>query len=182
MDFKRVIIAFSLLLFAAVGYSQATTTDTKDIQVARKQLRVGIDTALYWTSLINSISDAATHRQGTTAKAVRDWTQQYLKVTGTPTTGQVIKWDGTNWVPSTDAGAWQYRTVTTTVGSANFTAFGSLTGISLDNMRVTRNGQLYKVGLSNCSDCQVSYNSSTQTFTLSRAVIAQETIQLQIIQ
>jgi hypothetical protein len=48
--------------------------------------------------------------------------------------------------------------------------------------RVTRNGQLYKVGLSNCSDCQVSYNSTTQTFTLSRAVIAQETIQLQIIQ
>jgi hypothetical protein len=128
MDFKRVIIAFSLLLFAAVGYSQGITTDTKDIQVARKQLRVGIDTALYWTSLINSISDAATHRQGTTAKAVRDWTQQYLKVIGSPITGQTIKWDGTKWVPADDLSG--VNTDATLAGS----------GTILNPLKIAQNG------------------------------------------
>jgi hypothetical protein len=179
MSFVRTLF---FLLFAQVVCAQTVTQ--QDHIIALKRLRVGVDTSKYWTTIATIITNAATHRQGTTAKAVYDFiiAQGYISVTGTPTTGQTIKWNGTNWVPSTDAGAWQYRTVTTTIGSANFTAFGSLTGISIDNMRVTRNGQLYKVGLSNCSDCQVSYNSTTQIFTLSRAVIAQETIQLQIIQ
>jgi hypothetical protein len=176
---KRIILVLALFSHFFVG-AQTTQADIfkarKEIQIKGRGVRLfGVDTTL------SVVADTIVATQ----RAVKKYADSRLggrPITGTPTTGQTIKWNGTNWVPSTDAGAWQYRTVTTTVGSANFTAFGSLTGISLDNMRVTRNGQLYKVGLSNCSDCQVSYNSGTQTFTLSRAVIAQETIQLQIIQ
>jgi hypothetical protein len=176
---KRIILVLALFSHFFVS-AQTTQADIfkarKEIQIKGRGVRLfGVDTTL------SVVADTIVATQ----RAVKKYADSRLggrPITGTPTTGQVIKWDGTNWIPSTDAGAWQYRTVTTTIGSPSFTAFGSLTGISLDNMRVTRNGQLYKVGLSNCSDCQVSYNSSTQTFTLSRAVIAQETIQLQIIQ
>lgn len=99
----RIATIIIFLLCAAFSLqAQGPTTDTKDVQVARQRLRVGLDTSKYWTSILTTISDAANHRQGTTAKAVRDWTQQYLKVVGSPVTGQTIKWDGTKWVPGDD--------------------------------------------------------------------------------
>lgn len=65
------------LAFAAPVMAQVSS-DVKDIQVARRQLRVGLDTSRYWTVLSHVINVASTHRDATTAKAVYDYCQQFL--------------------------------------------------------------------------------------------------------
>ena len=99
-----LIILLSSWAWAPVAHAQTYTSDTKDEQVARRKLRVGQDTAKYWTSLFETISAASTHRQGTTAKAVYDYCHGFLRVTGSPITGQTVKWTGTQWVPADDLG------------------------------------------------------------------------------
>jgi len=66
-----------LLLLAAFLAVQAPvicqTTDTKDIQIAKRKLRVGLDTSLYVTSTTDTITSASTHRQMPTALAVYEY-------------------------------------------------------------------------------------------------------------
>lgn len=144
-----------LLLFVAAVCVAQTTSDVKDVQVARKKMQIGADTSRYFTSTATVISPASTHRQAPTAKAVYDYVQASAK-------------------------NWAYRNTNTSVGSADFTVFGSLTGIAYDDIRVLRNGMEYRVGAAGCSNCQVALNTTTQTFTLSRPVVAQELIQVVI--
>lgn len=145
-----------LLLTAVVCVGQ-TTSDVKDIQVAKKQLRIGQDTSKYFTSTSTTITPAATHRQAPTAKAVYD----YIQSLGL-------------------GGKWGYRNTNVTIGSANFTVFGALTGIDLDDMRVLRNGVEYRVGTAGCSNCQVALNTTTEIFTFTRPIVAGEIIQVLI--
>lgn len=149
---KKWLSIFCLLASAAVCAAQ-TTSDVKDIQVAKKQLRVGQDTSKYFTSTTHVISPASTHRQAPTAKAVYDYVAGF---------------------------GWGYRNPNVTVGSANFTVFGTLAGVPYDNIRVLRNGVEYRVGTSGCSNCQVAFNTTTEIFTLTRAVVAGEIIQVQV--
>lgn len=146
---------FICLLFSLPSLLAAqTTSDVKDIQVAKKQLRVGVDTSRYFTSTTHVISAASTHRQAPTAKAVYD----YMLTQG--------------------VGVWGYRNTNITVNSPQFTVFGSLASIPLDFIRVFRNGMEYRVGLDGCSNCQVALNTTTEIFTFSRPVVAGETIQV----
>lgn len=67
--------------WSACSVGQTTlpqTTLTQDNIIARKKLRVGLDTSKYWTSIVQTISAASTHRQGPTAKAVHDYCQSLL--------------------------------------------------------------------------------------------------------
>lgn len=70
------LLKILLILLLGVSAVQAQTnpsSDTKDYQIALKRLRVGTDTARYWTSLEHIINVSSTHRQATTAKAVYDF-------------------------------------------------------------------------------------------------------------
>lgn len=105
------------------GISQAqVTSDVKDIQVAKQKLQIGTDAAKYFTSILQTISGAATHNQSPTAKAVYDYIQSlaYLSTVSTTarlsgngtggspldiaqqgaTTGQVLRWSGSAWAPN----------------------------------------------------------------------------------
>jgi hypothetical protein len=121
MGARITIITFILLCYYS-ALSQAITTDSKDVQIAKLKMQVGSDTALYWRTIINTISIASTHRQGTTAKAVYDYCTAFLTATATnatlsgngtagspltiaqqsATSGQVLKWNGTTWLPAAD--------------------------------------------------------------------------------
>jgi len=94
----------------------------KDIQQAKQKLIIGTDATKYLSSLVQTISVAATHNQSPTAKAVYDYINglgllSAVEVTarlsgagtgGSPldiaqqgaTTGQVLRWSGTAWVPN----------------------------------------------------------------------------------
>lgn len=98
------------------------TSDVKDIQVARQKLQIGTDASKYLSSILQTISGAATHNESPTAKAVYDYIQSlsYLATvtttarltgagtSGSPldiaqqsaTTGQVLRWSGSAWVPN----------------------------------------------------------------------------------
>ncbi len=119
----RIIIALAIFLGTlSVGSAQTVTSDVKDIQVAKQKLQIGTDAAKYLTEILHTISGAATHNQSPTAKAVYDYIQSlaYLSTVtttarlsgagtgGSPldiaqqgaTTGQVLRWSGTAWVPN----------------------------------------------------------------------------------
>lgn len=113
-------IVCTILICTVVGYTQ--TSDVKDVQQARQKLIVGTDVSKYLSSILHTISAAATHNQSPTAKAVYDYIQAYTlagDVTGTPGAtvveaiqGQpvddavpgnqqtVLRWSGTAWVPN----------------------------------------------------------------------------------
>lgn len=98
------------------------TSDVKDIQVARQKLQIGTDASKYLSSILQTISGAATHNESPTAKAVYDYIQSlsYLATvtttarlsgagtSGSPldiaqqsaTTGQVLRWSGSAWIPN----------------------------------------------------------------------------------
>lgn len=152
----RIVIGYWLLVIgiATPGAAQVTS-DVKDIQVAKQKLQIGTDATKYLTSIAQTISVAATHNQSPTAKAVYDYiaglgilttvsTTARLSGDGTvgspldiaqqgATTGQVLRWSGTAWVPN---GTNLYDIVTTsqTVGAQyNQVWAGDLTtGITLN--------------------------------------------------
>lgn len=98
------------------------TSDVKDIQVAKQKVQIGTDGTKYLSSILETISAAATHHQSPTAKAVYDYIESLgilssVSTTarlsgdgssGDPldiaqqgaTTGQVLRWSGTAWVPN----------------------------------------------------------------------------------
>ena len=98
------------------------TSDVKDIQVARQKLQIGTDASKYLSSILQTISGAATHNESPTAKAVYDYVQSlsYLATvtttarlsgagtSGSPLdiaqqgaiTGQVLRWSGSAWIPN----------------------------------------------------------------------------------
>lgn len=71
MNAKHLFIFLAALMFATSV--QAQTTDTKDVQIAKRKLRVGMDTSLYVTSTADTITAGSTHREMPTAKAVYDY-------------------------------------------------------------------------------------------------------------
>lgn len=120
------IVLILFLLFSALASSAQYTSDTKDEQIARRKMRVGMDTSKYWTSQVTVIDSNATHRQAITAKSVWDLfgtfsssitTDSTLAGAGTvgsplkiaqqsASNGQVLKWDNTagRWKPGADLG------------------------------------------------------------------------------
>lgn len=117
----RIIFLVGWLLATGVLQAQVTS-DVKDIQVAKQKLQIGTDASKYLTSILHTITSAATHNQSPTAKAVYDFVTglSYLStVEVTPrlsgngtvgheldiaqqgaTTGQVLRWSGSAWVPN----------------------------------------------------------------------------------
>ncbi|HAD11871.1 MAG TPA: hypothetical protein DCF33_05460, partial [Saprospirales bacterium] len=72
MTRTRIILIMLLAFLAFAGQAQSQSTDTKDVQIARKKLRVGLDTAKYVTSTTHTVNSGSTHRMMPTAKAVYD--------------------------------------------------------------------------------------------------------------
>lgn len=112
-----------LLLLPLLPAAAQVSSDVKDIQVARQKLQIGTDAAKYLSSILETISGAATHNQSPTAKAVYDYVQTIRVLTGdvsgtlpattviairgnpvtagTPANAQsVLRWSGTAWVPN----------------------------------------------------------------------------------
>lgn len=120
--FKKVslLTATLVILFCCQATAQVTS-DVKDIQVAKQKLQIGTNSAKYLSSLVETITGAATHNQSPTAKAVYDYIQSLsylatvsttarLSGNGTPgtpldiaqqsaTTGQALRWSGSAWAP-----------------------------------------------------------------------------------
>ena len=70
---KQFFIFWAAFLMFNTSGLYAQTTDTKDVQIAKRKLRVGADTSLYVTSTTNTITSTSTHRQMPTAKSVYDY-------------------------------------------------------------------------------------------------------------
>lgn len=133
MKLIRFLIACAFWAFAAHGNTQTTTS--KKVIVKETLILTG-DTL---TDVIKTISNASTHFQTPTGKAVYNYIQSlgYLSsvsrtsrlsgsgTSGSPldiaqngaTSGQVMKWNGTAWAPADEAG-----------GAPSGTAGGDLTG------------------------------------------------------
>lgn len=132
----RINLLIVVLLCSVSAFAQST--DVKDVQQARIKLIVGTDGTKYLSSILQTISGAATHNQSPTAKAVYDYIQSLnllstvsttarisgAGTSGSPldiaqqgaTTGEVLRWSGSAWVPD---GTNLYSIVTTsqTVGA-----------------------------------------------------------------
>lgn len=118
--FNALRIVCTILICTEVGYTQ--TSDIKDVQQARQKLIIGTDATKFFSSIAQSITAGATHNQSPTAKAVYDYIASlaYLAsvsttarltgngTVGSPldiaqqgaTTGQVLRWSGSAWVPN----------------------------------------------------------------------------------
>lgn len=98
----RFLILCALLIVGASISAQTTNADNVRI---RKELTLR---SITLDSFLRTISSSATHRQGLTAKALYD----YIPLTSTaPTTGKVLKWNGTAWTPANDSSGGYYQTV-----------------------------------------------------------------------
>jgi hypothetical protein len=71
----RIKILLILLSAFSFQLSAQVTSDVKDIQVAKQKLQINTDNTKYFTSIVEVITAAATHRQAPTAKAVYDYVQ-----------------------------------------------------------------------------------------------------------
>ncbi len=149
---KHLLLTF--LLFSFFQLAAQTTSDVKDIQVAKKQLRVGTDTSRYVSTTAHTITPASTHRQMPTAKAVYD----YLSGQG--------------------GGSWQFKTATFTPGNTYFTIAGyTLTDYA--RIRVMRNGLEYRVGDWGCgAACGVAFDDNTGRYYFWRALAVGERIDI----
>lgn len=122
MATRIVLLVIGYWLLALAPASAQVTSDVKDIQVAKQKLQIGTDAAKYLSSILHVITGAATHNQSPTAKAVYDFVTGFdylstvqvtarLSGNGTvgheldiaqngATTGQVLRWSGSAWVPN----------------------------------------------------------------------------------
>lgn len=120
MDARKTVITVIAAIAAIASLSAQITSDVKDIQVAKQQLRIGTDTSKYFNSISTAISGSSTKRQAPTAKAVYDYGQTLVasgvtdgdkgdvvvSSSGTTwlldqkgaTTGQVLRWSGSAWI------------------------------------------------------------------------------------
>lgn len=67
---KTIALTLMIAFPALTAWAQATTSETKDIIVARQRLRIGPDTSRYFTTITTTINELSTDRQATTAGAV----------------------------------------------------------------------------------------------------------------
>lgn len=115
----RIVFATLLSLCSFLAQGQISS-DVKDIQQARQRLIIGTDATKYLSSILQTISGAATHNQSPTALAVYNYCQNFLsgvttttRLTGAGTSaspldiaqqgatqGQVLRWSGAAWVPN----------------------------------------------------------------------------------
>lgn len=117
---KKILI---LLFLPAFLGAQNTITSKK--LIAEEKLQITRDTGRYWSSISDTINSASTKKQGTSARAVYNYVNPLRittgDVTGTlptltvdglqgrtvlstaPTTGQVLKWNGSAWGPGVDS-------------------------------------------------------------------------------
>lgn len=122
MDARKTVITVIAVIAAITVSSAQITSDVKDIQVAKQQLRIGTDTSKYFNSISTTINGSSTNRQAPTAKAVYDYGQTLVasgvtdgdkgdvvvSSSGTvwnldpkgATTGQVLRWTGSAWFPN----------------------------------------------------------------------------------
>lgn len=120
----RIVIGYWLLVIGFMSPAAAqVSSDVKDVQQARQKLIVGTDATKYLSSILETISGAATHHQSPTAKAVYDYVQTIRVLTGdvsgtlpattviairgnsvtagTPANAQnVLRWSGSAWAPN----------------------------------------------------------------------------------
>ena len=73
MDARKTVITVIAVIAAITVSSAQITSDVKDIQVAKQQLRIGTDTSKYFNSISTTINGSSTNRQAPTAKAVYDY-------------------------------------------------------------------------------------------------------------
>lgn len=113
---QRIFFACCLLLLGLVGNAQTEQVTAKHLRATQKWT---LDTVTF-TRILKTITSAATHSQGVTAKAVYDYVQSVTGsvsttarlsgsgTSGSPldiaqqgaTTGQALRWSGTAWVPN----------------------------------------------------------------------------------
>ncbi len=72
MNMKAHFIALVILFLSAPAFAQ-TTTDSKDVQIAKKKLQIGTDTSKYFTAIKTALDALAKHKDVPTAKAVYDY-------------------------------------------------------------------------------------------------------------
>lgn len=121
---SRITTFIFLFLIPLLATAQTITTDTKDYQTARQRLYVGTDTSRYVTNIPTAINSSSTKRDLATGKAVWDALSSFITTittdatlsgagtSGSPlkiapqgaTTGQVLKYNGTTWLPGADLG------------------------------------------------------------------------------
>jgi hypothetical protein len=71
--YKLIRFAFAAIMLLSIEFgATAQTTDTKDIQIARLRLRVGLDNTKFFTTTTHTVNGSSTHNQLATAKAVWD--------------------------------------------------------------------------------------------------------------
>lgn len=143
---KRALIIGLLLLSAALAIGQVNTVSAKNVRATEK---LTLDTASV-TRITRTVSNASTHLQLPTAKAVND---------------------------ALIAVAWQYRAPSWISGNNYFSVPG-WTYTDAASIRVLRNGIEYRVGLPGCSDCNVTFDTGTGRYTFVRPLLASELLQV----
>lgn len=89
----KYLLALLPAFFLCTTLQAQISTDTKDVQVAKRRLQIGTDTTKYFSSILQTISVAATHHHSPTGKAVYDYVQSLLP---TITAGAGISVTGTS--------------------------------------------------------------------------------------
>ncbi len=137
---NKFLFAALAAFFLLFHYSStAQTIDTKDIQIAKRKLRVGQDTTKYLTSTSHSITAGSTHRQLPTAKSVYDYGQTLPDDWGSQTVehGDNLIGDGTFGDPLDWAGAQVDAPLT---GSGTLISPLGLLNASLDSNHIKQKG------------------------------------------
>lgn len=94
---RRFLFAAALIALATGAFAQKVT-NTADVVVARQMLKL-MDRSVTQISYV--VNGSSTHSQLITAKGVYDYAILKAKSEGA-TSGQVLKWNGSAWVPADD--------------------------------------------------------------------------------
>lgn len=118
--FRKLILCLALAFPVAVSAQLKVTTT--DLMYIKQKLYFGSDVARYFSSITDTITSGSTHNQAPTARSVYNFVtgKNYLSTVSTTarisgagtsaspldiaqqgaTTGQVLRWSGTAWVPN----------------------------------------------------------------------------------